>query len=137
MASRCSSTTRPCNTRRKACRCSSWRARNTDRVRRAIGPPRGCCCSVCAPVIAESFERIHRTNLVGMGVLPLQFQAGESAASLQLTGEETYHIEGVATSLNGAGRTAGVRAVKADGAEIAFTAVGGAETPPEGGDYSN
>jgi aconitase A len=41
-------------------------------------------------VIAESFERIHRTNLVGMGMLPLQFQPGESAASLQLTGAETY-----------------------------------------------
>ena len=57
-------------------------------------------------VIAESFERIHRTNLVGMGVLPLQFQAGESAASLELTGAEAYHIEGVAGSLNGGGRTA-------------------------------
>ena len=41
-------------------------------------------------VIAESFERIHRTNLVGMGVLPLQFKAGDSVASLGLTGEETF-----------------------------------------------
>src|ERR1035437_4779041 len=57
-------------------------------------------------VTTESFERIHRTNLVGMGVLPLQFQAGESAASLQLTGAETYHIEGVATSLYGGGGAA-------------------------------
>src|ERR1019366_5961253 len=120
MASRCSSTTLRCNTRRKACRCSSWRARNTDRVRRAIGPPRGGCCSVCAPVIAESFERIHRTNLVGMGVLPLQFQAGESAASLGLTGAESYHVEGVAGALNGGGRTATVRPVKADGTEVSF-----------------
>src|SRR5213593_3363388 len=63
-------------------------------------------------VIAESFERIHRTNLVGMGVLPLQFQPGENAASLKLAGTESYHIEGVATSLNGGGRTATVRAVK-------------------------
>ena len=55
-------------------------------------------------VIAESFERIHRTNLVGMGVLPLQFQAGENAASLGLTGKETFHIEGVPASLNGGGR---------------------------------
>ena len=47
-------------------------------------------------VIAESFERIHRTNLVGMGVLPLQFQPGENAASLKLTGTESFHIEGVA-----------------------------------------
>jgi aconitate hydratase len=61
-------------------------------------------------VIAESFERIHRTNLVGMGVLPLQFKAGENATSLGLTGEETFSIEGVAGSLNGGGRTATVRA---------------------------
>jgi aconitate hydratase len=61
-------------------------------------------------VIAESFERIHRTNLVGMGVLPLQFKPGENAASLGLTGEETFSIEGVAGSLNGGGRTATVRA---------------------------
>ena len=54
-------------------------------------------------VVAQSFERIHRSNLVGMGVLPLQFQPGESAASLQLTGAESYHIEGVAGALNGGG----------------------------------
>jgi aconitate hydratase len=63
-------------------------------------------------VIAESFERIHRTNLVGMGVLPLQFKPGESVASLGLTGEEMFSIEGIAGSLNGAGRTATVRADK-------------------------
>jgi aconitate hydratase len=61
-------------------------------------------------VIAESFERIHRTNLVGMGVLPLQFKPGDNAASLGLTGDETFEIEGVAGSLNGGGRTATVRA---------------------------
>ncbi len=47
-------------------------------------------------VIAESFERIHRSNLIGMGVLPLQFKPGDSAASLGLTGHETFSIEGVA-----------------------------------------
>src|ERR1017187_8732750 len=88
-------------------------------------------------VIAESFERIHRTNLVGMGVLPLQFQAGESAASLGLSGEETDHIEGVATSLNGGGRTATVRAVKTDGTETAFTAVVRVDTPQEVEYYRN
>ena len=46
-------------------------------------------------VIAESFERIHRSNLVGMGVLPLQFPEGESAESLGLTGEETFSITGI------------------------------------------
>jgi aconitate hydratase len=48
-------------------------------------------------VIAESFERIHRSNLVGMGVLPLQFHDGENAATFGLTGEEKYTIEGIAT----------------------------------------
>jgi len=61
-------------------------------------------------VIAESFERIHRTNLVGMGVLPLQFKPGENVASLGLTGEEVFSVEGIAGSLNGGGRTATVRA---------------------------
>ena len=44
-------------------------------------------------MIAESYERIHRSNLVGMGVLPLQFRAGDSAASLGLTGEEVYDLD--------------------------------------------
>ena len=47
-------------------------------------------------MIAESFERIHRSNLVGMGVLPLQFKDGESRTSLGLTGDDTYTIKGVA-----------------------------------------
>ena len=55
-------------------------------------------------VIAESFERIHRSNLVGMGILPLQFEPGESAASLGLTGRETYSIEGIASGLRPRGR---------------------------------
>jgi aconitate hydratase len=88
-------------------------------------------------VIAESFERIHRTNLVGMGVLPLQFQAGENAVSLGLTGGESYHIEGVAGALNGGGRTARVRAVKADGTEVSFTAVVRVDTPQEVEYYRN
>ncbi len=50
-------------------------------------------------VIAESYERIHRSNLVGMGVLPLQFKPGESAASLGLTGQETYDIEGISKNI--------------------------------------
>jgi len=44
-------------------------------------------------VLAESFERIHRSNLVGMGVIPLQYKAGDSAESLQLTGHETFTID--------------------------------------------
>ena len=71
-------------------------------------------------VIAESYERIHRSNLVGMGILPLQFATGESAASLGLTGEETYDVEGVAEALasgfgNASGRDLKVKAHRADG----------------------
>jgi len=55
-------------------------------------------------VIAESFERIHRTNLVGMGVLPLQFLPGQNVASLKLTGKEVFEIEGVKEGLGGTGR---------------------------------
>src|SRR4029453_3729847 len=50
-------------------------------------------------VIAESFERIHRSNLVGMGVLPLQFKAGDTAASLKITGTEEFTLRGVADGL--------------------------------------
>jgi aconitate hydratase len=50
-------------------------------------------------VIAESYERIHRSNLVGMGILPLQYRAGESARSLGLTGRETFTISGIADGL--------------------------------------
>jgi aconitate hydratase len=82
-------------------------------------------------VIAESFERIHRSNLVGMGVLPLQFQAGENPASLGLKGTETFHIEGVSGTLTGGAKEAAVRAVKADGTEIAFKALVRVDTPQE------
>src|SRR5262249_33937780 len=51
------------------------------------------------PVVAESFERIHRSNLVGMGVLPLEFRNGKTRADLKLTGEETFAISGVAGDL--------------------------------------
>jgi aconitate hydratase len=87
--------------------------------------------------IAESFERIHRTNLVGMGVLPLEFPAGESARSLKLTGRETYHIEGVRAALEDGTRQATVRAVADDGTEIAFTAKVRVDTPQEVEYYRN
>ncbi len=57
-------------------------------------------------VIVESFERIHRSNLVGMGVLPLQFPDGQSADSLGLTGEEVFSIEGMAEAMNDAAHPA-------------------------------
>jgi aconitate hydratase len=88
-------------------------------------------------VIAESFERIHRTNLVGMGVLPLQFEAGQNAASLKLTGKEVYDVEGIPAALNGGGRKARVRAVAADGTEKKFTVDVRVDTPQEVEYYRN
>jgi aconitate hydratase len=85
-------------------------------------------------VIAESFERIHRSNLVGMGVLPLEFQEGENRETLGLTGAEVFHIEGVPAALAGAGR-ATVRAVSGDGAEKQFEAVVRVDTPVEADYY--
>jgi aconitate hydratase len=70
-------------------------------------------------VIAESFERIHRSNLVGMGVLPLQFQDGQTAASLGLTGRETFDIGGLD---NGNAGSARVTATAPDGSRKEFTA---------------
>nr|MBA2246971.1 aconitate hydratase [Chloroflexia bacterium] len=70
-------------------------------------------------VIAESFERIHRSNLVGMGVLPLQFQNGEGAASLGLTGEETFEIVDIDKQLKPKA-TITVKAARPDGTEITF-----------------
>ncbi|HEX3198975.1 MAG TPA: aconitate hydratase, partial [Propionibacteriaceae bacterium] len=84
-------------------------------------------------VIAESYERIHRSNLIGMGVLPLQFPEGESASSLGLTGEETFDITGV-TELN-SGRTPS--SVKVTAGEVSFDAVVRIDTPGEADYYRN
>ena len=87
-------------------------------------------------VIAESYERIHRSNLVGMGVLPLEFLPGESAATIGLTGRETYHIEGIREALAGS-RRAQVRAIADDGAARCFEALVRVDTPQEGEYYRN
>ena len=79
-------------------------------------------------VIAESFERIHRSNLVGMGVLPLQFPEGESAGSLGLTGEEEIAITGLADALN-AGELP--RTVQVQAGDVAFDARVRIDTPKE------
>ena len=84
-------------------------------------------------VIAESYERIHRSNLIGMGVLPLQFPEGESADSLGLTGEETFDIIGV-TELN-SGRTP--TTVKVNAGNVSFDAVVRIDTPGEADYYRN
>jgi aconitate hydratase len=80
-------------------------------------------------VIAESFERIHRSNLVGMGVLPLQFREGESAASLGLNGFETFDISGIAEGIK-PGMPVNVRA-RGESADKIFQAVMRIDTPYE------
>ena len=80
-------------------------------------------------VLAESYERIHRSNLVGMGVLPLEFKAGETRESLGLTGLEVYEIEGVA-SLSPK-KVINVRAESDEGSTKAFTAIARVDTPEE------
>jgi len=80
-------------------------------------------------VIAESYERIHRSNLVGMGVLPLEFRAGENRETLGLTGQEVFEIEGVA-SLSPK-KAIGVRAQSSDGATKTFSVIARVDTPEE------
>jgi aconitate hydratase len=85
-------------------------------------------------VIAESFERIHRSNLVGMGVLPLQFPEGQSAASLGLTGEETLSITGLAEAMAGGGgppENVRVTALSEGGTTVEFDALVRIDTPRE------
>ncbi|HTF54319.1 MAG TPA: aconitate hydratase AcnA, partial [Pseudonocardia sp.] len=89
-------------------------------------------------VIVESFERIHRSNLIGMGVVPLQFPNGESASSLGLDGTETFDISGI-TALNDGStpRTVHVTATKQGGEKIEFDAVVRIDTPGEADYYRN
>jgi aconitate hydratase len=89
-------------------------------------------------VIAESFERIHRSNLIGMGVIPLQFPAGRTAASLGLDGTESFGIAGVsAFSAGEHPKSLIVKATKADGSTIDFEAAVRIDTPGEADYYRN
>ena len=89
-------------------------------------------------VITESFERIHRSNLIGMGVLPLQFPAGESYESLGLDGTETYDIAGVDELNSGVTpKTVHVTATHTDGSTTEFDAVVRIDTPGEADYYRN
>ncbi|WP_091044792.1 aconitate hydratase AcnA [Glycomyces sambucus] len=88
-------------------------------------------------VITESYERIHRSNLIGMGVLPLQFPEGESHQSLGLTGEETVAITGVDAINEGIPETVTVTATGADGTVTTFEAVVRLDTPGEAEYYRN
>ena len=80
-------------------------------------------------VVAESYERIHRSNLIGMGVLPLEFQRSETRESLGLTGHEVFSIEGVVSLAPGSAIT--VRAKSPDGKEKRFTVTARVDTPEE------
>jgi aconitate hydratase len=85
-------------------------------------------------VIAESFERIHRSNLVGMGILPLQFADGDSTESLGLSGEEIYDFAGLKAMLDAkfaAGRLLRVKATAADGTATEFDTKVRIDTPQE------
>jgi aconitate hydratase len=97
-------------------------------------------------VIAESYERIHRSNLVGMGILPLQFEAGQNADSLKLTGEETFEIAGIRNLIDhyAAGQKVKVRAASTGSTSgggkdkpIEFTALVRIDTPQEALYYAN
>jgi len=80
-------------------------------------------------VIAESYERIHRSNLIGMGILPLQFEDGQNVESLGLTGREIYTIHDLRDLIPRAQVT--VRAKKLDGGAIEFKVIARVDTPAE------
>ena len=85
-------------------------------------------------VVAESYERIHRSNLVGMGILPLQFAPGQSADSLGLTGREIFDLDGLSRAIETAfagGRTLRMHAKKEDGSQTTFDVTIRIDTPQE------
>ncbi|HQE43090.1 MAG TPA: aconitate hydratase, partial [Phycisphaerae bacterium] len=81
-------------------------------------------------VIAESFERIHRSNLVGMGILPLQFRENENRDTVGLTGTETFSIEGLDDTLKPQ-QEISVKARREDGTELTFKTICRIDTPVE------
>jgi aconitate hydratase len=86
--------------------------------------------------IAESFERIHRSNLVGMGILPLQFKPGESKESLGLTGREVYDIEGIEGGLKPRQEVT-VKATRDDGLTFSFQTIARLDSPIDVTYYEN
>ena len=88
-------------------------------------------------VIARSFERIHRSNLIGMGVLPLEFPAGQSAQSLGLDGQETYDLIGVDALNSSLPEQVQVRVQRPDGGRVEFAAKVRIDTPGEADYYRN
>jgi aconitate hydratase len=118
--------TRRCDTRNRARRC--WSSRDWA--------AKGTLLLGVKAVIAVSYERIHRSNLVGMGVLPLQFKKGESRESLGLSGEETYTIDGLSDVLKRQ-QDVTVIARGTSGGEQRFTATVRIDTPVEIEYYRN
>jgi aconitate hydratase len=95
---------------------------------------KGPCLLGVRAVLAESYERIHRSNLVGMGVLPLQYHAGENAHSLQLSGEEVFEIHGLTKALQGKlanDKEVSIRVHSPQGPSREFNAVLRIDTPQE------
>jgi aconitate hydratase len=85
-------------------------------------------------VIAESYERIHRSNLIGMGILPLQFGPEQSVATLRLTGHEVFDLEGLSEAVAAGfvgNRTLRIRARRTDGSEVDFSVTVRIDTPQE------
>ncbi len=95
---------------------------------------KGPCLLGVRAVIAESYERIHRSNLVGMGVLPLQFKQGDNAKSLGLNGKELYNINGLQ---NGSAKAVTVTAISKDNSEKSFVVTVRIDTPQEVEYYRN
>ena len=91
---------------------------------------KGTLLLVVRAVLAESYERIHRSNLVGMGVLPLQYEAGQSAEGLGLSGRESFDITGLAAGLSPRQRVT-VEARRDDGSVLTFQALARLDTPVE------
>jgi len=89
---------------------------------------KGPCLLGIRAVIAESYERIHRSNLIGMGILPLQFNDGDDAKSLGLTGREVFNIDGLG---DGSAKSVAVKATSEDGSVKTFTARVRIDTPQE------
>jgi aconitate hydratase len=87
-------------------------------------------------IIAESYERIHRSNLIGMGVLPLQFKPGENLSTFGLNGTETFAISGIADNLTPR-KVMTVTATKSDGSTVSFEAVARIDSKVEVGYYKN
>src|SRR5947209_8095091 len=110
------------------------RLRRTISLRRATSLP-PLLLGVRA-AIAESFERIHRSNLVGMGILPLQFKPGENKESLKLTGREVYDIEGIESGL-APRQEVNVKVTREDGSTFSFQTLARLDSPIDVTYYEN